>query len=383
MKMRSQMWTICTFLWAAIAGQAFAAEIVVPSVPGLAVQVGQTIPLPGVESAIVHQFDDGRLVVMGPDKGIWSSDGGRTWREGPRGPDDKTTLNLGNGEVLSIYRTSVRRADGKYELVQRRSLDNWTTVQTETALLDTPEATTTGGDAGDQHEGLLMHHGAIKLKNGDLMATMFGNYQGDRIPAAGYPEELKLHKYRTVVVFSSDNGRTWANPVTVAYDRQLARGSDPDSSVQTTAVVPAVTQEGFCEADLVRAANGDILCAMRSGGRIGIRKAPIFPTPLYLSRSQDEGRTWTAPVPIADRGVCPYLVTLQNGVIVCSYARPGGWLIFSDDDGESWKGAIQFCSSDSYCNIIEVAPNQVLVIYYGGNSGTAAYSGTFFSVNRK
>ena len=60
-----------------------------------------------------------------------------------------------------------------------------------------------------------------------------------------------------------------------------------------------------------RSPSGDILCAMRSGGRIGVHKAPIFPTPLYVARSHDEGRSWTPPVPIADRGVCPYLVTFQ------------------------------------------------------------------------
>lgn len=367
------------------------AEIVVPAIPRLEVVREESVPIPGAESAIVHQFEDGRIVVMGRNCGIWSNDGGKTWEKGPSGPDDKTTVNLGNNEVLSIRRTSTRSADGKLSLSQRRSLDGWKTVAEETAVLDTPEATTAGGDAGDQHEGLLMHHGALKLPSGELIATMFGNYHGDRIPAAGYPEELGLFKYRTVVVFSSDKGHTWGKPVTVAYDKQLARGADPDSSVQTTAVVPAVTQEGFCEADLTRAADGTLICAMRSGGRIGIRKAPIFPTPLYVSRSKDDGKTWTPPVPIADRGVCPYLVTLRNGVVVCSYARPGGWLIFSDDHGETWEGSFQICSSDSYCNVLEVEPNRILAIYYdrrpNGSESNAKqpveYWGTFFRVLRK
>jgi hypothetical protein len=235
-----------------------------------------------------------------------------------------------------------------------------------------------------------MHHGAIVLKNGDLLATMFGNFKGDNIPAAGYTEALKLRKYRTVVVSSSDKGKTWGNPITVGYDRQLSRGADPDSSVQTLATAPAVTQEGFCEPDLVRAQSGDIICAMRSGGRIGVRKAPIFPTPLYISRSSDEGKTWTPPVPIADRGVCPYLATLQNGVIVCAYARPGSWLIFSTDHGETWEGAFQFGSSDSYCNVVETEPNKILVLYRADaasrvddKSVDAKIAGTFLTVTRK
>jgi hypothetical protein len=376
-------------VWA-LASSGARGEIAIPSTRGIEIQVGRTVAIPGARSAIVHDFDDGRIVVMGANRGIWSADHGHTWSDGPPGPDDKTVIKLGRGAVLSIHRTSVKRPDGKYMLVQRRSRDNWKTVISETAVLDTPLATTTGGDDGGQHDGMLMHHGSIQLKNGDLMATMYGNYRGDRIPASGYPEALHMFKCRTIVVFSSDEGRTWGRPATVAYDRQLARGTDPDSSVQTTAPAPAITQEGFNEATLARAANGDILCAMRSGGRIGNAKAPIYPTPLYLSRSQDEGQSWTPPVPIADRGSCPYMTTLHNGIIVCAYARPGGWLIFSDDDGRTWKGAFEFASSDSYCNVIETAPNEIMVVYYGGDavarragSKGAGYFGTFFTVTRK
>jgi hypothetical protein len=357
-------------------------ELRIPKIPGLEITAGSVVPIPGVESAILHQFEDGRLVLKGNGQGIWSTDGGRTWKPGPRGPEDKTAIDLGGGEFLSIARNSTRRPDGSFSLVQRRSLDGWKTVTTETAALDTPMAGTAGGDEGDQHDGLLMHHGAIVLRNGDLMATMFGNYRGDREPAAGYPEALGLRKYRTVVVFSKDRGKSWGDPVTVAYDRQLVRGTDPDSGVQTTATAPAVTQEGFCEPDLVHAPNGDILCVMRSGGRIGIRKAPIFPTPLYLARSSDEGRSWTPPVPIADRGVCPQLLTMKNGAIVCAYARPGSWLIFSTDGrGETWAGAFQFASSDAYCDLAEVAPDTLLVVAAGG-PGKSGFHGRFFTVRR-
>ena len=357
-----------------------AVEIVVPQIPGLAVRAGKTVPIPGATNSIAHQFEDGRIVVVGEeDEGIWSLDGGQTWNSGPRGPDDKTTINLGGGEVLSINRTSVKRSDGQYSLFQRRSYDGWKTMVEETAILDSPMATNTGGDEGEQHEGLLMHHGILRLQNEDLIATMFGNFEGDTELADGYPEEFNFRKYRTVVVFSSDNGKSWKDPVTVAYNRQLARGTDDDSSVQTTTIVPAVTQEGFCEADLTRAINGTIICAMRSGGRIGVIKAPIFPTPLYISRSTDEGKTWTPPVPVADRGVCPYLVTLNNGVVVCSYARPGDWMIFSADDGESWKGAFQFGPGGGYVNVFEVAPNKIMAIYYRDSK----YVGTFFTVERQ
>jgi hypothetical protein len=355
-------------------------KIEVPKIPGLTVRVGKEVKIPGATNSIAHQFEDGRIVVVGEDgKGVWSSDGGRTWKEGPAGPDDKTTFNLGGSEILSIARTSVKRDDGKFNIYQRRSPDNWKTVIKEDAIIDSPLASSTGGDTGEHHDGLLVHHGAVRLKNGDLMISTYGNYQGDTELADGYPEEFKMLKYRTVVLFSKDNGKTWANPITVAYDKQLGRGTDDDSSVQTTTIVPAQTQEGFCESDLVTAADGSIICAMRSGGRIGVKKAPSFPTPLFISRSTDEGQTWSPPVPVADRGVCPYLVKLENDVIVCSYARPGDWLIFSDDNGESWKGSFEFGPGGGYNTIFEVAPNKFIVIYHRDSSYVAQH----FSVERE
>ncbi len=108
----------------------------------------------------------------------------------------------------------------------------------------------------------------------------------------------------------------------VAYDKMLGRGIPDDhplgeqgfadEDTKPTAVVPAITQEGFREAELVQAANGDLICLMRSGGRNG-GTTNLFPTPMYCSRSTDGGKTWTPPAQIADRGVSPGAVTLQNG----------------------------------------------------------------------
>ena len=64
------------------------------------------------------------------------------------------------------------------------------------------------------------------------------------------------------------------------------------------------------------APNGDILCLMRSGGRISTPTAPIYATPLYQSRSKDNGETWSDPVQIAPLGVNPNAIALENGVLV-------------------------------------------------------------------
>ena len=372
-------------------------KITVPDIPGIKVIPGKSVLIPGRKSAVAFQFKDGRIVVGG---GAWSYDKGHTWKVGPSGPGTKVAIDLGSGEILTIGRNSKRRADrnsrrradGKFVLHQHRSLDNWKTVKNEETVLDIPQASSTVTGSGQRIDGFLFHHGILKLPNGDLIGTMYGNYKGDVILCDGYPPEFNQRKYRTVVVFSKDNGHTWGDPVLVAYDRMLCRGIPADhmmvghgiprSRVSATTVVPAITQEGFREADLVQAPNGDLVCVLRSGGRNPGGGVNLFPTPLYCSRSSDGGKTWTPPEQIADRGVCPNLVTMTNGIIVCTYSRPGNWLIFSDDNGKTWKGAFQFGTTGSYNYILEVAPDTIQVYHEIKQDNREMVAGTFFTVKK-
>ena len=111
-------------------------------------------------------------------------------------------------------------------------------------------------------------------------------------------------------------------------------------------------------ADLLVLPDGEILCFRRTGGSGGKY------TPLYLSRSADDGRTWSTPQPIADRGVWPNACRMHNGVLVCTYGRPGNWLAFSLDDGRTWTGHFCFHTgpTTSYNSVEEIAPDVLLVV---------------------
>ena len=122
--------------------------------------------------------------------------------------------------------------------------------------------------------------------------------------------------------------------------------------------------EGFTEPDLLALPNGDVLCFMRTGGRYEGQH-----TALAVSRSADDGQSWSAPEPVADRGVLPKACRMSNGVLAVIYGRPGDWLAFSRDDGHTWIGhtclnlGTQAWDCGNYDWIVEVAPDTLLAAY--------------------
>jgi len=320
----------------------------VPHVPGLDVSIGQTqVIMPGAIYKSLFKLADGTLVV-GDRR---STDAGRTWQRGTGWHTG--AYQFADGQIVQLgFHSRPTGHPGDFSIPLARSLDNGRTALAETAMLHIPGAVGGTGDDGRGYEGPLADHAIVGLRDGSLLAAMYGQFAGDRIPIPTMPDAWKCFKYRTFVVRSTDKGRTWDYLATVAYN-------------------PSVGLESFCEADLLVVPGGDILCFMRTGGSGGKY------TPLYLSRSHDDGRSWSRAQPIADRGVWPNACRMQSGVIVCAYGRPGNWLAFSRDDGRTWTG--HFCfydrSSTNYISLEEVAPDRLLVVYdrrqldAGGNLG--------------
>ena len=131
---------------------------------------------------------------------------------------------------------------------------------------------------------------------------------------------------------------------------------------------------------------------MRRCRRIAPKKARSIAVHCYILAGNhrltrdgldDKGQTWSPPAQIADRGVCPNAITMSNGILVCTYSRPGNWLIFSDDHGKTWKGAFQFGSSGATNYIHEVAPDMIQVYYEVKEGGEDRVRGTFFTVKKK
>ncbi len=332
-----------------------------PRVPGLEIELGATqVIVPNATYVSLFKLADGDMVVGGRR----SSDGGKTWRSAPS--FSVGAYQFPDGEIVELgFNTKRTGQEGVFQVPLARSHDNGRTIQSEAALLKIPEGTGGTGDDGKYYEGPCCDHAIVGLRDGSLLAGMYGYFKSDTVLVETFPKQWKLYKYRTWVMRSRDRGKTWDYLSTVAYD-------------------PAVGLESFCEPDLVVMPDGQILCFMRTGGSGGKH------TPLYLSRSSDDGKTWSKPEPIADRGVWPNACLMRSGVLVCTYGRPGNWLAFSLDQGKTWTGHFRFYegSTSSYNSVEEVAPGRLLVVY--DREGLTADGqqapevvGTYFTVQRK
>jgi hypothetical protein len=74
---------------------------------------------------------------------------------------------------------------------------------------------------------------------------------------------------------------------------------------------------------------------------------------------------------------------MRNGIIVCTYGRPGNWLIFSDDNGQTWKGAFQFGTTGASNYILEVAPDVIQVYHETKEGNEESVRGSFFTIKKK
>ncbi|MBM3474987.1 MAG: exo-alpha-sialidase [Armatimonadetes bacterium] len=309
----------------------------VEKVPGLQVEFGQPFEIiPGAIYTSLFRFRDGRLAVGGKH----SADGGRTWTDGPG--LGTHFFEFPDGEVIGLGFNTKKVADGVFEVPLSRSRDGGKTFEGVPARLNIPEGTGGTGDDGKYYEGPPVDHAIVQCRDGSLLAAVYGYFKTDTVLCEAFPPEWKVYKYRTWVMRSTNRGETWDYWATVACD-------------------PSIGIESFCEADLLTMPNGDILCFMRTGG-----SGPTF-SPLYLSVSHDDGKTWEKPRPIADRGVWPNACRMADGALVVTYGRPDNWLAFSLDDGAMWVGHSCFYqgATTSYNSIEEVEPGKLLVVYDG------------------
>ena len=90
---------------------------------------------------------------------------------------------------------------------------------------------------------------------------------------------------------------------------------------------------------------------------------------LLQTWSHDGGKTRDKLKPLEVGSVAPDMVIMSNGVLVCSCGRPGSNLMFSTDQGHTWRHHTVITDSGgfNYTAVREVSPGRLLYIHDAPN----------------
>lgn len=291
--------------------------------------------------------------------GKYSDDKGHTWKEcgGGTVASDRSAQRsaimaheISTGEVIGLAYKTLPKEDEKGVFIGQRftSVDGGKRIESPAdCTFRVPRAVGALGHAF--HPGPLFMRSIVSLQDASLLALMCGWFDTDT------KETLhKGQKYRrSFLCRSVDAGRSWDYLSTVAYE-------------------PTWGSEGWSEGTLLRLPGGELIAALRSGSD----RSHWKDNPLCLLFSQDEGRTWSPPHRSGIDGVYPSMVRMSNGLLACSYGRPGAKLMFSADSGRTWTDQTLVSAErySGYTWIAEVAPGELLY-GYGLKDGLDAKTG--------
>ena len=238
---------------------------------------------------------------------IRSTDGGLTWGHStfrllaePSGGVEQMSVSVLRGDLLLSRHARVRPDRIGLDAWARRSSDRGDTWD-EATPMDVYPLTSAA-----------VHAPALQLPDGTILAPHCGPI------GTGGPGQ-----HAQIVLRSTDSGRTWGDPSIIAYDTRGFRS--------------------YHQSSLVRMADGEIIampwCWDMRKGLDGER----FNTPhIWLSRSWDDGRTWTPveEIPFRTTGATPSLIALRDGRLLCVWSHRGDPSIraaVSEDRGRSWS----------------------------------------------
>jgi len=148
-----------------------------------------------------------------------------------------------------------------------------------------------------------------------------------------------------VLLRSTDGGKSWHEHGVIAA---VPEGERP----------AWIGSEGFNEGTLSLLPDKRLYAVYRSGGLDGM---------IGHGWSSDGGKTWTAPASIGFHGVAPRLRRLQNGMLALATGRPGPVELRVNEDGlgEKWSAPVKIFDGKStrYCDLAEIEPGKLLVVY--------------------
>lgn len=303
-----------------------------------------------------------------------SSDNGKTWyRSDEVVPDG--VCRLPTGETVSVHTPAAVKISGLKPLEPIG-------VRTDGSTYNRTFTFYRYDDLPASLQGVYINRwdkdGTYSLIHASLDDENIVRYaDGDLIPVVWWGEDIRLAADNSIVTGiypafyeqangevcvsgvsfyrSTDRGESWkfVGNIPYVYDP----GIDPNGSKRHT--------YGFTEPAFEILQDGTYLTVMRTTDGNGI-------SPMYISRSTDEGATWSYPLPFTPSGVLPRLLRLDNGVLVLASGRPGLQLRFSfDGKGEKWTDPFEMLPYNGwkesvtcgYSRLLPTGPDSFIVVY--------------------
>ena len=111
--------------------------------------------------------------------------------------------------------------------------------------------------------------------------------------------------------------------------------------------------------------NNEIVAVLRTGN---MTDSVCHDNPVMVSRSSDDGRSWKKPWRSGVNGAYPDVALLSDGMLALSTGRPGAYVLFSADNGDSWQDLTLVDAADhsGYTALIETRPGEILVAFSEG-----------------
>lgn len=270
-----------------------------------------------------------------------SKDNGYTWSKSDVG-FGYIVCRLGNGNIMSFSGHIKPLDEGRFAVRTNIYNNQLKQIDSFNAIINLPQFRP--GIAHKYYDAPLPMRSLIELKDGSLLCSMYGRFDGDDEPWRWNTGDPRAKKMRMFVIKSEDKGRSWSYLSTVGIDTE------------------GITMEGFDESVVGYIPDGRLMALMRSGDNAHSGWEDNF---IYSSFSSDDGKSWSKPKSIGVQGVAPDFCVMADGTIACSYGRPGVKLIFSTDNGNTWGNSVSIDSERyrGYTAICEVAADTLLVGY--------------------
>lgn len=199
--------------------------------------------------------------------------------------------------------------------------------------------------------------GLVRFDDGELLA-MFSI--GQAFDAA----DMRAHTSR-----STDGGRSWSPPEPMFKDR-------PDGSLESEAFKPVLLADGTLVATGYVFVRPDMVTPI-----VDPETFEILPLRNKVSVSRDRGRSWSDPQVFSIEGQPLELsgpaIALASGRLLAAAApfhlgtdSHEGWIIASDDGGQSWRQlSVFFCSAHGNvapweCRLCDLGNDRVAVLFW-------------------